>query len=73
MIKTCKNQHIIDVVMKSDYWRAVWINRICYFRTFEDNVIYHGGLHIENSNDVFNRFDNPNQISETNLGNIETE
>ena len=41
MIKDCKNQHIIDVVMKADYWRAVWINRICYFRTFDENVIYH--------------------------------
>lgn len=49
MIKTCKNKHIIDVVMKADYWRAVWINGIVYFRTFDDNVIYHSGLHIERS------------------------
>jgi hypothetical protein len=41
MIKTCKNQHIIDVVMKADYWRAVWINNMPYFRTFDENVIYH--------------------------------
>lgn len=47
MIQTCKNQNIIDVVMRHDYWRAVWINNICYFRTFDDNVIYHSGLYIE--------------------------
>lgn len=47
MIQTCKNQNIIDVVMRHDYWRAVWINNICYFRTFEDNVIYHSGVYIE--------------------------
>ena len=47
MIKTCKNQNIIDIVMKHDYWRAVWLNGICYFRTFDDNVIYHSGIHIE--------------------------
>lgn len=41
MIKDCKNQHIINRVMKADYWRAVWINGICYFRTFDENVIYH--------------------------------
>ncbi len=46
-VKTCQNPHIIECVMRSDYWRAVWINGICYFRTFEDNVIYHQGIHIE--------------------------
>lgn len=35
--------------MRADYWRAVWINGIVYFRTFDDNVIYHSGLHIERS------------------------
>ncbi len=40
-VKFCKDERIIHRVLQADFWRAVVIDGVKYYRTFQDNVIYH--------------------------------